>query len=118
MSRKPKNFDEYLSGVSPDQRAALRRLRAAILAAAPGAEEYIGYGLPSFRYRGKRLVCIGARPKHCAFYPMSSSTVRQHLPLLKRFDTSQGTIRFQPEHPLPLALIRKLVRARIAENAD
>jgi uncharacterized protein YdhG (YjbR/CyaY superfamily) len=66
---------------------------------------------------GKLLVAFGAAAKHCAFYLMSSSTVAAHQDDLKDYDTSKGTIRFQPDHPLPVALVRKLVKARIAENA-
>lgn len=118
MAARPKDFAEYFARLDPEQRRALERLRKAIHAAAPGAVEYIGYGLPSFRYRGKRLLCMGARAGHCALYPMSATTVRDHRTLLTRFETSRGTIRFQPERPLPLAVIRTLVRARIRENEE
>ena len=62
------------------------------------------------------LVAIGATANHCAFHPMSSSTVEAHKDELEDFDTSKGTIRFQADKPLPAALVRKLVKARIAEN--
>ncbi len=114
---KAKTIDEYLAALSEDKRAALERLRKIIRATAPKAEECISYGLPAFRLDGRMLVAFGATAKHCAFYPMSSSTVEAHQDDLKDHDTSKGTIRFQPDHPLPAALVRKLVRARIAENA-
>jgi uncharacterized protein YdhG (YjbR/CyaY superfamily) len=114
---KAKTIDEYLAGVSDDKRAALERLRRIIRAAAPNAEECISYQLPAFRLKGM-LVAFGATGNHCAFYPLSSSTVAAHKNELKDFVTSKGTIRFQPDHPLPAALVRKLVKARIAENAD
>jgi uncharacterized protein YdhG (YjbR/CyaY superfamily) len=114
---KPKNIDEYLVAIEADKRAALERLRKTIRATAPKAEECISYRLPAFRLNGKRLVAFGAAANHCAFYPMSSSTVEAHKDELKDFDTSKGTIRFQPDNPLPAALVRKLVKARIAENA-
>ena len=63
------------------------------------------------------LVAFGATARHCAFYPMSSSTVEAHRDELKDYDTSKGTIRFQADRPLPATLVRKLVRARIGENA-
>ncbi len=72
--------------------------------------------LPAFRLNGM-LVAFGATANHCAFYPMSSSTVAAYKDELKDYDTSKGTIRFQPDKPLPAALVRKLVKARIAENA-
>ncbi len=116
MASKPKTIDEYLAGVTAEQRAALERLRKAIRAAAPNAEEYIGYGLAAFRLAGRPLVAFGANARHCAFYPMSSSTVEAHQVELKDYDTSKGTIRFRADSPLPAALVRKLVKARIAEN--
>ncbi len=117
MTKKTKTIDEYLAAVSADQRAVLEKLRKAIKAAAPGAEECISYGLAAFRLNGKALVAFGATANHCAFYPMSSTTVAAHQDQLKDYDTSKGTIRFQADKPLPAALVRKLVKARIAENA-
>jgi uncharacterized protein YdhG (YjbR/CyaY superfamily) len=111
-----KTIDEYLTTLGNDQRAALEKLRKAIQAAAPKAEECISYRLPAFRLNGRMLVAFGARANHCAFYPMSSSTVEAHQDELKNYETSKGTVRFQAGHPLPTALVRKLVKARIAEN--
>ena len=117
MAGKPKTIDEYLAALSDDRRAVLEKLRKAIKAAAPKAEECISYQLPAFRLNGRMLVAFGASAKHCDFYPMSSSTVQAHQDALNGYDTSKGTIRFQPDHPLLTALVRKLVKARIAENA-
>ncbi len=83
--------------------------------AAPTAEECISYGIPAFRLHGM-LVGFGATAKHCSFYLMSSSTVEAHAEELRSYDTSKGTIRFPADKPLPVALVRKLVKARIAEN--
>jgi uncharacterized protein YdhG (YjbR/CyaY superfamily) len=116
MGPIPKTIDEYLAALSDDKRAALQKIRKAVKAAAPGAEECITYRIPAFRLDGKPLVGFGAGSNHCAFYPMSSTTVREHHDELKAFDTSKGTIRFHPDKPLPVALVRKLVKARIAEN--
>ena len=116
MKRQSKTFDGYLDALPDDQRVALEKLRKAIKAAAPGAEEYVNYGIPAFRLNGKMLVAIGAGAKHCAFYPGSSTTVAAHAKELERYETSKGTIRFQPDKPLPDALVRKLVKARIAES--
>ncbi len=111
---KAKTIDEYLAGLSDDQRAALERLRTIIRAAAPGAEECISYQLPAFRLDGKCLVWFGAAANHCAIY----GVVGAHKDELKDYDTSgKGTIRFQPDHPLPATLVRKLVKALIAKNA-
>jgi len=116
MTIKPTTIDEYLSGVSESKRTALEQLRKIIIAAAPKAEECISYQLPTFRLDGKLLVAFGAAAHHCAFYPMSASTVQAHKDELRDYKTSKGTIRFQSEQPLPAALVRKLVKARIAEN--
>jgi len=115
MAGKPKNIDEYLAALSDDKRAAVEKLRKTIRGAAPKAEECISYSLPAFRQNGM-LVAFGATANHCAFYLMSSTTVEAHKNELKDYDTSKGTIRFQADKPLPDALVRKLVKARIAEN--
>jgi len=116
MAVKPKTIDEYLAALNDDQRAALEKLRKTIRAAAPEAEECISYQLAAFRQNGM-LVAMGATANHCAFYLMSSSTVEAHKDELKGYDTSKGTIRFQSDKPLPAALVRKLVKARISENS-
>ena len=116
MADKTKTVDEYLAALSEDKRAALEDLRKTIRAAAPDAEEYISYQLPAFRQDGP-LVAFGATANHCAFYLMSSSTVEAHQNELDDYDTSKGTIRFQADRRLPADLVRKLVKARIAENA-
>ena len=113
---KAKTIDEYLAAVSEDQRAALEKLRRTIRAAAPKAEECISYQLAAFRLDGRPLVAFGATANHCAFYLMSSTTAAVHKGELKNYDTSKGTIRFQADKPLPVALVRKLVKTRIAEN--
>jgi uncharacterized protein YdhG (YjbR/CyaY superfamily) len=117
MAAKPKTIDEYLAAVSDDKRAALEKLRKTVKGAAPQAEECISYGLAAFRLNGRPLVAFGATANHCAFYPMSASTVEAHQDELKGFDTSKGTIRFPASKPLTATLVRKLVKARIAENA-
>jgi uncharacterized protein YdhG (YjbR/CyaY superfamily) len=107
-------MDEYLAEVSPEKRAALQKLRKAIRAAAPGLEECISYGTAAFRLNGKFLVGMGAATSRCAFY--LGSTLRSHKADLKGYETSTGTIRFEPEKPLPAALVRKLVRSRIKQR--
>ncbi|HBH52592.1 MAG TPA: hypothetical protein DDY91_11935 [Planctomycetaceae bacterium] len=111
-----RNHDEYLAALPADQRQALQALRTMIRAAAPQAEETISYGICAFR-EGVMLVGYGATAKHCAFFLMSNQTTTTHAADLKGYDLSTGTIRFQPDRPLPMALVQKLVRARQAENA-
>ena len=118
-SAKPKlgTIDDYLAGVkAADQRAALEKLRQTIRAVAPQAEECISYGLAAFRLNGRPLVAFGAWANHCSFYPMSAATLRNFQAQLKPFETSKGTIRFTTDKPLPVALVRKLVKARISET--
>jgi uncharacterized protein YdhG (YjbR/CyaY superfamily) len=115
-ARQPKTIDDYLAALDDDKRAALQKLRRTIRSVAPKAEECISYQVPAFRLNGM-LVGFGATTKHCAFYLMSASTVEAHKTELEEYDTSKGTIRFQPGSPLPAALVRKLVKARIVENA-
>jgi uncharacterized protein YdhG (YjbR/CyaY superfamily) len=117
MASKPTTIDDYLAPLSEEHRAALQKLRTMIKAAAPKATECISYGLAAFKLDGKPLVAMGATAKHCAFYLMSGSTVADHAEELKDYDTSKGTIRFQADEPLPAKLVRKLVKARVTENA-
>jgi uncharacterized protein YdhG (YjbR/CyaY superfamily) len=117
MAAKPKNIDEYLAALSDDKRAALEKLRKTIKAVAPEAEECISYGLAAFRLNGM-LVAFGATANHCAFYLMRSSMVETYKDELEDYETSKGTIRFQADKPLPVALVKKLVKARMAENEE
>jgi uncharacterized protein YdhG (YjbR/CyaY superfamily) len=117
VAGKPQTHDEYLAALNDDRRAALQALRESIREAAPDVEECISYQIPAFRLDGKLLVGFGATAKHCAFYLMSSSIVDAYKKEIEDYDTGKGTIRFDADNPLPAALVRKLVMARIAENA-
>jgi uncharacterized protein YdhG (YjbR/CyaY superfamily) len=114
VKAKPKTIDGYLSRLSEDKRAALQKLRKMIRAAAPKAQECISYGIPAFRHEGKVMVWFGAATNHCSFYP-GAFPIKAHKNELKRYDTSKGTVRFPANRPLPAALVRKLVKARVAE---
>lgn len=114
--RKARSIDEYLASVTPDQRRVLQQLRKAIHVVAPKAEERISYGIPAFRLDGGSLVFFGAWANHCSFYPGSSKTLKNFQSDLKGFQVRKGTIRFAPDNPLPSALVRKLIKARIAEK--
>jgi uncharacterized protein YdhG (YjbR/CyaY superfamily) len=104
--------------VTAEQRVALEKVRQSIRAVAPEAEECISYGIPAFRLNGRSLVFFGAWADHCSFYPGSSATLKKFRNDLKDFERSKGTIRFSPDKPLPSALVKKLVKARMAENGD
>ncbi len=114
MAFVPRTVDEYLASLDPDKRAALERLRRLIKTAAPGAEDCISYRLPAFRLKGRMLVWFGAAANHCSFFP--GGIVDAYKKELKGFQTSKGTVRFQPDKPLPAAVVRMLVKARAAEN--
>ena len=115
MRKKPRSIDEYLDGLSGEKRAALQKVRRAIHAAAPKAEECISYGIPAFRLEGRLIAGFRAAAKHCSYFPMSGATVATLREELAGYDTSPGTIRFDARSGLPAALIRRLVKARIAE---
>ena len=117
MAPKPSTIDAYLAPLSSEKRAALEKLRRAIRAAAPAAEECISYGVPTFRLGGRMLVSFAAAARHCAFYP-GAYPLTAHKDDVAGYDTSKGTIRFPAERPLPVALVRKLVKARVRERAE
>jgi len=115
MKHKGQTIDAYLSPLSREKRAALGKLRRDIRSAAPRAEECISYGIPAFRLDGKFLVAFGTAVNHCSFFP-GAYPIEVRKAELKGYDTSKGTIRFPPESPLSVTLVRKLVKARIAEH--
>lgn len=116
-SDAPQTVADYLARLSADHRKALEILRKTIQSVAPRAEECISYGIPTFRLDGKPLVSFGAATKHCAFYP-GAHPLRVHASELAGYSIGKGTIRFTPERPLPTALVRKLVKTRIAERTE
>src|SRR6266404_6853365 len=112
----PKNVDEYLAGVPEPARSTLNRVRAAIRSAVPlEATVAISYRIPTFKYKGS-LLGFAAFSNHCSFFPMSPSVIEAFKNELKAFDTSKGTIRFPVDKPLSATLVKKMVKARIAQN--
>lgn len=118
MAGPSASIDAYLKDVEPDKRAALEALRKLIHQIAPGAEETISYGVPHLRLNGKNLVSFGAATKHCAFYPLSGQVIEKFKDDLANFSTSVGAVRFTPDKPLPEDVIRRMVAARMVENAE
>lgn len=115
-SAPPKDVEAYLATVPPEARRMLKQLRKTIMAAAPKAVEGISYGVPGYKYNGRPLVYFGAAKKHCGFYVENGSFNEAYKEELKAYDTSKGTIRFPLDKPLPIALVKKIVKARMAEN--
>src|SRR5881296_2777633 len=115
-SGAPKNVDEYLAGVPEPARGTLNKIRAAIRSAVPPeATEAISYRIPTFKYKGG-LVAFAAFSKHCSLFPMSYAVIKEFKHELKDFHTSKGTVHFPLDKPLPAALVKKMVKARIAEK--
>jgi uncharacterized protein YdhG (YjbR/CyaY superfamily) len=107
--------DEYLASIPEPARTTLKKVRAAIRSVAPPeATEVISYGIPTFKYKGM-LASFAAFWDHCSLFPGAGPTT-EFKNELKNFQTSKGTIRFAPDKPPPVALLKKLVKARIADN--
>jgi uncharacterized protein YdhG (YjbR/CyaY superfamily) len=110
-----KTVDDYMASVPEPARITLEKLRQLIRDTAPMAEEVISYGIPAFKYEGM-LVGFGAARNHCGFYVMSPATMIAFQKELEGYDTATATVRFPADKPLPAALIKKLVKARVKEN--
>lgn len=115
MPDKPETHDEFLASVPEPSRSALQKLREQIRAAAPDAEEYMGYAVPAFRQNGA-LVSYGAAKAHLSFYVQSPKVMEAFAEQLTAFKTSKGAVSFTPDKPIPATLVKKLVKARLAEN--
>lgn len=114
-SGAPKDIDEYLAGVPEPARGALNKMREAIRSALPAeAAETISYRIPAFKCK-RVLVWFAAFSDHCSLFP-TASVIEEFKRQLKGFSTSKGTIHFPLDKPLPTALIKRLVKARVAQN--
>jgi uncharacterized protein YdhG (YjbR/CyaY superfamily) len=112
---KPKSVEAYFKGLIGEERAAIQALRETIAAAVPQAEEGITYSMPGFKLGGKGLVCYAAFRDHYSFFPMSGAAIDAHRDELGDRVTGKGTIRFEYGEPLPIALVKKVVKTRVAE---
>jgi uncharacterized protein YdhG (YjbR/CyaY superfamily) len=111
---KATNIDEYIAGFPVFTRELLETLRATIKKAAPEAEEVISYGMPAFKFHGI-LVYFAGYTKHIGFYPTGSG-IAAFKKELKGYVQGKGSVQFPLDEPLPLALITKIVKLRVAEN--
>ena len=107
-----KNVDEYIAGAPKDMQARLTALRNAIRSAAPKAEERISYGMPYYHYKG-RLVYFQLWKKHIGLYAIGAPVLKQHESELDDRVMNKGTVRFPLDEKLPVALIKKLVKAQV-----
>jgi uncharacterized protein YdhG (YjbR/CyaY superfamily) len=111
----PKDVDEYIAGVPEPARTTLKKMRATIRSAVPPeATEVISYRMPAFKHK-QVLVWFAAFSDHCSLFP-TAAVIDKFKNELKNFSTSKGTLHFPTNKPLPTALIRKLVKARVAQN--
>lgn len=118
MEQQKKGFgsiDEYIATFPEDIQTLLESVRAAIKAAAPGAEERISYQMPTFVLNGY-LVYFAAWKNHIGFYPASSGVQEAFKAELSRYASAKGSVRFPLHEPLPLELISKIVQFRVSEN--
>ena len=112
-----KEVDAYLRAVPEPHRSALQRLRKTIKTAAPHAAETISYQMPAFRDGDRLLVSYSAFKDHCSLFPMSKQVIEDHREALEAYATGKGTLRFTADNPIPAAVVKKIVKARLEENA-
>jgi uncharacterized protein YdhG (YjbR/CyaY superfamily) len=113
----PISVEDYLAALPEESRIALEKLRKTIKAAAPHAIETIAYQMPAYRDRGRFLVSFAAYKHHCSLFPASRAVMEALGDELKPYFSGKGTIRFHPSKPLPAALVRRIVKIRLEENA-
>jgi len=113
---KPGDVENYFASVPEEARATLEKLRKTIRATVPKAVEVIWYQIPTFTLNERPLVSIAAFKNHCSLFPMSYAVLNAYRDELKSYHTSKGTIRFSLDQPLPAALVKKVVKARIQEH--
>jgi uncharacterized protein YdhG (YjbR/CyaY superfamily) len=114
--RKPKDVNSYIKTARRDVRAKLVQLRRVIKATAPRADEGISYGMPYYEYKGA-LAYFAAFKSHVSLF-VPPPVIEEHRRELKAYETTKSSIHFQLDKPLPYALVRKMVRARMKKNEE
>ena len=114
---KPKSVEAYFADLNDEARAALEKLRDAIAAAAPEAEPAIAWSMPAFKLDGKAFVGYSAFKNHYSFFPMSTGAIDAHRDELGERVTGKGTISFAYGERLPVQLVKKVVKTRLAQVA-
>ena len=114
--RRDVAIDEYLVDASPSSRALLQKLRETIHALVPEVEECISYGMPAFRYQGRIIAGFQATSKGCSYYPFSGTTLKTLAGDIEPYSKTKSALHFGLDKPLPASLVRKLLKARMAEG--
>ncbi len=110
-----RQLQAYFRSTPVKARIALKKIRAAIRSAAPRAEEAFSYQIPAFKLNGRMFVWYAAFKSHCSLYPMTGAIRRKLATALKGYEVSKGTVRLPLAKPIPVGLVKKLVKARMAE---
>jgi uncharacterized protein YdhG (YjbR/CyaY superfamily) len=111
----PKSFSEYLATAPNNSRSALKKMRETIRSVVPAeATEIISYGIPAFRH-GRVLVWFGGFSDHCSLFP-TAAVIAEFQKQLESYSISKGTIHFPLDKPLPIALIKRIIKARVVMN--
>ncbi len=115
MAGKPRSIDEYLETIGGEQRSVLEKLRKTIHSLIPGCEECISYSMPAFRYEGRVVAGFLATKAGCSYFPFSGTTLASLAKDISKYDKTKSALHFDPKHPLPETLVKKLLKARISE---
>jgi uncharacterized protein YdhG (YjbR/CyaY superfamily) len=120
MTAQPKSsaIDDYLRKVPEDRRRTLENLRAKIRTIVPEAQECISFRIPAFRVNGVVVAGFCATAKGCSYFPFSGSTLKALAGVISRYEQTKGALHFSSDEPLPLALVRKLIKVRVAETNE